>query len=155
MKKLTIALIVILVIILAAVLKGSFSINFGSNSTDTSTNATGPIRGLEVRENSEGPVTVTVTPLNLEQNSTTWDFEISLNTHSEELNMDLVSVSTLVVEPGKSYNPILWEGAPPGGHHRSGVLKFNPISPRPKSIELVIKDIGGVPERSFKWEKIN
>jgi hypothetical protein len=45
-----------------------------------------------------------------------------------------------------------------GGHHRSGELTFPATLPdgRPTSgggpVELVIRDIGGVPERSFAWQ---
>ena len=106
---------------------------------------------LETKESTEGPVSVTVTPLGLENNSPTGNFEISLDTHSEELSADLVAVSELVDDQGKIYLPISWEGDGPGGHHREGVLKFNPISPKPKSLVLKIKDVGGIPERSFKW----
>ena len=74
------------------------------------------------------------------------------DTHSEELSEDLVAVSELLDDQGKAYKPTSWDGSPPGGHHRNGVLKFNPISPKPRSLELKIKNVGGVVERSFKWD---
>lgn len=163
MEKITIIFIVILLVILAVKLKDSFSINIGPKNTATSTNATNSASsnenqggitqntsGLETKESTEGPVSVAVTPKSLEA-STPWDFDITLNTHSEELSEDLVAVSELLNDQGKSYKPTAWEGAPPGGHHRQGILKFNPISPKPKSIEIKIKNVGGIPERSFKW----
>lgn len=156
MKKNISILIVILLVVLAFRLKDSFSINIGPKNASTSTNTVNPTQNkngssLETKESSEGPVTVAVAPQSLDSSSSTWNFDISLNTHSEELNVDLVIVSELIDDQGKSYKPISWEGAPPGGHHRSGVLKFDPISPKPKSIELKIKNIGGTAERSFKW----
>jgi len=106
---------------------------------------------LETRENSEGGVTVAVTPLNLSPDSTTWDFEVSLSTHSVDLGQDLAVVSELIADDGKIYQPQLWEGDPPGGHHRGGVLKFKSISPLPADISIKIKGVGEVLEREFKW----
>lgn len=152
MKKVTVILIAILLVILAFKLKDSFSINIGPKNINTSTNATNSASsGLETKESSEGPVTVAVTPKSLEESLASWDFAITLNTHSKELSEDLVAVSELVDDQEGSYKPMSWEGAPPGGHHREGILKFNPISPKPKSLELKIKNVGGIPERSFKW----
>ncbi|MBI2329956.1 hypothetical protein HYU94_01035 [Candidatus Daviesbacteria bacterium] len=128
MKKVVITIGVLLLIILALSQRGQSK----------------PL-SLETKENNEGPVAIKVTPKDLS------NFEIVLDTHSEELTADLVANSELVTDQGKSYKPVSWEGTPPGGHHRSGVLKFNSISPKPKSLELRIKDIGGVLERSFKW----
>ena len=156
MKKVTIIVVAILLVILVAVLKDSFSISIGPKSASTSTNTVDPTQnknsGLETKESNEGPVVVTVIPRSLEEDLATWDFEVTLNTHSEELSADLVAISELVDDQGKSYNPISWEGSPPGGHHRSGILKFNPILPKPKSLELTIKNIGETAERSFKWD---
>jgi len=149
MKKITIIFFVLLAIVLIAILKNSFSINIGSNAiTPTQNNDS----SFETKESNDGPVSVAVTPKGLEEGLATWDFDITLNTHSEELSEDLVAVSELVDNQGKSYKPTSWEGAPPGGHHRQGILKFNPISPKPKSLELNIKNVGGIPERNFKWD---
>ena len=135
MKKIKVLLIALLFIIPAAVIKNSLTISIGPKNAV-----------FETKENAEGPVSVTVTPLSLR------DFEVSLNTHSEELSVDLVAVSELVDDRGKVYKPLIWEGDPPTGHHREGVLKFNPITSKPKSIELKIENVGGVTERSFKWD---
>jgi len=155
MKKVSIIFIVILLIILAITLKDSLSININPKSSSNVNNAVNPIQNsnnsLETKENTEGPVSVTVTPRNLEEGLTTWDFEMALDTHSQELNYDLTSLVELVDDQGKIYQPSAWEGDNPTGHHRKGVLKFNAVSPRPKSWELKISNVGGVAERSFKW----
>ncbi|MCL4366435.1 hypothetical protein M1437_04370 [Patescibacteria group bacterium] len=156
MKKLAVIFIAILLVILVIKLKDSFSINIGPKNTSTSTISANPTQNQNsnnslTKESSEGPVTVAVTPQGLDSSSSTWNFDISLNTHSEELSQDLVAASEIVDDQGKSYRPISWEGAPPGGHHREGVLKFSPISPKPKFIEIKIKNVGGVSERRFKW----
>lgn len=146
----------LLVVILVAFLLNNVSINTSSKGTDK-TNKTSSlampadVNNLETKESNEGPVAVSVTPKGLDASSPTWNFEVSLNTHSGSIDDDLVAVSELIDDQGRSYKPISWEGSAPGGHHRNGVLKFNPISPKPKSIELKIKNIGGVSERSFKW----
>ncbi len=105
----------------------------------------------ETRTDEQANVTVVVTPLNLSSQSTEWKFDIGMNTHSVELDQDPVQIVTLVDDKGNVYKPLSWEGAGPGGHHREGVLIFNAIQPMPQTVELKIKDIGGIPERSFKW----
>lgn len=57
----------------------------------------------------------------------------------------------LVDASGKQYRPLAWEGDPPGGHHRKGVLVFESIDPPPRSVTLKLRRIGSVPERSFTW----
>jgi len=158
MKKITIVIfVVLLIVVLFATLKNSVSINIGSKNANSSNNiTTTPAQdsknGLETKESTQGSVSVVVTPLiNLENNSATWDFEVSLDTHSGALDTDLAAVSELVDDQGKLYKPTSWDGPPPEGHHIKGVLKFNLISPKPNSIELRIKNIGGVEQRSFKW----
>ena len=109
--------------------------------------STSPISALETQTNSDGPVTLKATP----KFSSEIAFEITLDTHSEELNANLTQTAMLIDENGKEYKPLRWEGDPPGGHHREGILKFKPISPQPKTITLKISRIGGVPERKFLW----
>jgi len=153
-KKIAIIFIGLLLIVLAIMLTKSFSVSINSKSADNSNKALNPSpsnsNSLKAKENNEGTVAIVVTPLNLTNNSI-WNFEIALNTHSEELNSDLVIMSELSDDQGKLYKLVSWGGSPLGGHHREGILKFGPISPRPKSLELKIKNIGGVLERRFKW----
>jgi hypothetical protein len=51
------------------------------------------------------------------------NFEIRMNTHSVPLDQDMTAVCTLIDDQGRKYKPLKWQGSPPGGHHRSGVLK--------------------------------
>ncbi len=143
----------LLAVIAGFIFLNNFSIKINSKGTDEASSVSMRADGnsLETKENSDGPIAISVTPQGLTTNSQKWDFEIGLNTHSGSLDTDLVTVSELIDDQGKSYKPTSWEGSPLGGHHRSGVLKFNAISPRPKSIELKIKNVGGISERSFKW----
>jgi len=43
------------------------------------------------------------------------------------------------------------EQATGGGHHRQAVLRFGKVAPDVKTIELIIKDVAGVKERTFRW----
>ncbi|OGM13048.1 hypothetical protein A3A76_01960 [Candidatus Woesebacteria bacterium RIFCSPLOWO2_01_FULL_39_23] len=107
---------------------------------------------LAPQTNSEGAVEVEVTPNEISANSDSWQFKIVLNTHSVELDQDLTKLAFLKDSGGNEYLPLSWDGAPPGGHHREGVLTFRPVSPQPAFIELVIKDIDGIKERKFTWD---
>ncbi len=97
--------------------------------------------------NSEGEVSITVAAINRVE----WSFAISLETHSVDIKEDLTQVVVLVDEDGNEYKPINWTGDPPGGHHRKGVLSFGEITPIPRSVALLIYQIGGIDERKFEW----
>jgi hypothetical protein len=103
------------------------------------------------QKNSQGGVTVDVTPLDLSAGAKTWDFKVVLDTHSQDLNDDLTKSALLLDSGGNSYLPVGWEGAAPGGHHREGVLRFKPVTPRPGSIELRVQRAGESTPRSFRW----
>lgn len=104
---------------------------------------------FETQTSDQGQVSIKVTPevLSEEQGK----FKIIFDTHSVDLNQDLMQVAVLVDDQGSIYNPKKWEGSGPGGHHREGVLIFESISGAASYVELSIKNIGGVPERLFKW----
>ena len=107
------------------------------------------IPDLEPQKNNDGQVTVTVTPLK-SASAGILEFEITLNTHSVELNEDLIKAAVLIADD-KNYTPTAWDGDPPGGHHREGILRFASISPQPESITLKIRNVGGVAERDFTF----
>jgi hypothetical protein len=79
-------------------------------------------------------------------------FEIRLNTHSVNLNYDMVEISSLQDGAGKIYKAVEWKGSPLGGHHRRGTLEFPNLEGTPQSVKLVIRGVAGVPERSFEWK---
>ena len=107
---------------------------------------------LSTQTNSEGSVTVEITPEDVSGPATSWRFKVVLNTHTDELVSDLTKTVALKDDKGTVYQPNAWEGTPPGGHHREGTLFFNPISPRPNKLVLLVRDIGSITERSFSWE---
>lgn len=80
-----------------------------------------------------------------------WEFDIAFDTHSGALQDDLMQSASLVAG-GKSISPAGWQGDPPGGHHRKGVLKFDGVDPRPQEIELRIARPGEPKPRSFRWQ---
>jgi len=105
----------------------------------------------ETKTDDQPPVAIKATPVELGKNARVWKFDVAFDTHSESLDENPTEVIILYDDKGKAYRPTSWEGAGPGGHHREGVLIFEAVNPVPPYIELKIKDVGGVPERSFKW----
>lgn len=108
-------------------------------------------KNFESQTNNDGAVTIAVLPQNISE-SGLWEFKVTLDTHSGALSEDVAAVSVLVDDAGKEYAPLMWEGDPPGGHHREGILRFDAIQPPPASFTLNIGGIGGVPKRSFLWQ---
>ena len=93
-------------------------------------------------------------------------FEITIDTHADSLDFDLIKISLLEDDEGNKYLPLEWQGAGPGGHHREGILSFPKLKNKPKSItealagveknenssiKLIIKDIPGERPRIFEW----
>jgi hypothetical protein len=94
-------------------------------------------------------VNVKVTPRVVE--GRVWEFEVVLDTHSQDLGDDLARNASLVGSDGKELLPLEWKGAPPGGHHRSGVLRFPAPQPAPDALELRIRRTGEASPRVFRW----
>ena len=103
------------------------------------------------RTHAGGGVTAKATYLNPGGTEDT-RFEISLDTHSVDLDSyDLKALSSLRDDTGKVFRPTKVENKG-SGHHRQFVLVFPKPAPGNKRLELVIKDIAGVKERSFVWD---
>ena len=106
--------------------------------------------GYAPQVSNERQIKITATLQNIPKGAKTWDFEVSLETHTHALSDGLENSSVLIAD-GKQYQPLSWEGSPPGGHHRKGTLHFKAIDPKPTSAELQIRLIGDPSPRSFKW----
>lgn len=114
--------------------------------------ATGNAAELELapQTSDEREIKVVVAPRNLSNEAQSWDFDVTLETHTQALNDDMAKSSSLIAD-GKHYAPLAWEGAPPGGHHRKGLLRYKAIIPQPSSVELQIRLTGETLPRSFQW----
>ena len=100
---------------------------------------------------SAGGVTVKVTYL--EQTHHESRFSVILDTHSVNLDVyDLKSLSLLRDDTGLAMQPTGAESKG-SGHHREIILTFPRPSLDRKWLELVIKDIAGVKERIFRWNR--
>jgi len=105
----------------------------------------------ERRSSNANSVRVDVVPVQLSSGKPA-KFEIRMTTHSVELSYDMVAVSILKDDKGGEYRALVWNGSPPGGHHRSGELEFPVTDNSAKSVTLYLKNISGVPERIFEWK---
>jgi hypothetical protein len=106
---------------------------------------------LQAQSVTIGSVSYKVTPQNLAAPGETWDFAVTLDTHAGDLDQDAVALIRLIDDQGKSYRALAWEGDPPGGHHREGVLRFAPLLPRPAFIEVRIETAGEAPATPLRW----
>lgn len=108
------------------------------------------------REDGQGSVVVVVTPLNLDSISETLEFDVSMNTHSVDLSMDLAVLATLTTDSGIKATPTSWTGQL-GGHHVEGTLSFpasvdgKPILDGATTLTITLINIDA-PERIFTWQ---
>ncbi len=97
-----------------------------------------------------GGVRVVVTPKAVTAGAG-WEFQVMMDTHTKPLDDDLTKTAVLVDDGGRRYLPLSWQGDPPGGHHRKGVLQFAPPKEPIQSLELQIEGLGGPDKRVFRW----
>ena len=107
---------------------------------------------LAPQNSQAGGVSVSVKPTDVSAAATTWKFQVTLTTHSGDLGDDLARSAILVDAAGKPQPALGWDGDPPGGHHRKGVLRFKALSPRPDALELRIPRAGEAAPRTFRWK---
>ena len=77
-------------------------------------------------------------------------FELSLNTHSVELDYDYTQIATLTDGRGNSYQPTQWTGGS-SGHHLQGKLIFEPLPENPNQLTLTLEGIDNKSE-AFTWQ---
>lgn len=107
--------------------------------------------GLTKRD-AQGPVTVLVTLMPSATQGAPIMAKVVLDTHS--VGLDGVAFEQAVAirtADGADVLPSAVEQASGGGHHREAVLVFPP-SPQPSRVRIVVKNVGGVAERTFTWE---
>jgi hypothetical protein len=100
--------------------------------------------------NDAGGVRVVVKPKPVAAGSV-WEFEVTMDTHTKPLDSDLTKAAVIVDDGGRHYIPLAWQGDPPGGHHRKGVLRFSAPEEPIKTFELQIEGLGGESKRTFQW----
>jgi YHS domain-containing protein len=105
---------------------------------------------LKAKTDDQKRVKVKVTPQDIRFDEPI-QFKIVFDTHSVDLSFDPTAISTLELDNNFVLRPEKWDGAGPGGHHRSGTLIFSSISKETKSLKLILRNIAGVPERTFLW----
>lgn len=150
-------IILIVVILAVAVL---FFISRSTTGPDTNTNVVQSLvenqkdfeTQFETQTDDQPPVSISATPIEFGKYAQIWKFNISFDTHSGSLDDAPLEVASLVDDLGQVFQPIAWNGPGPGGHHLAGELEFNAINPAPKFVDLRISNVGGIPERSFRWE---
>jgi hypothetical protein len=112
--------------------------SFGASTSNTAQTVSG------------GGVAAKITYLNPNSNDDP-RFQVVLDTHSVALDgYDLKAISLLRDDTGKTYLPKAVENKG-SGHHREVILTFPKVSPEAKRLEIVIKDVAGVKERTVRW----
>ena len=107
--------------------------------------------GYAPQSSDKQSIKITAAPQNVPGAEKSLDFEVTMESHTQDIGDDL-NKSALLIADGKQYLPSAWEGAPPGGHHRKGLLRFKSIAQPPSSIELQIRLTNDAAPRSFKWQ---
>lgn len=79
-------------------------------------------------------------------------FYVQLDTDSGDLSKyDLSRISVLRDLSGGEYQPEAWLPWSIDGSHRKGLLLFHRVELGSGGVELVIRGVGGVTERSYRW----
>jgi hypothetical protein len=109
--------------------------------------------GLTKRD-AQGPVTVIVTLMPAPTPGIPIKAKVVLDTHSVALDAIAFERVAMIRTPGGvEMAPSAVEQATGSGHHREAVLVFLP-APSTGRIQIVIKNVGGINERTFTWESV-
>jgi hypothetical protein len=103
------------------------------------------------QRDQQGAVTVVVTLMPPATPGAPLKAKIALDTHSVGLDGIAFDRAVVMRTGGADVPPTAVEQATGGGHHRNAVLVFPPPA-QPGPVEIVVKNVGGVDERSFSWE---
>jgi hypothetical protein len=137
--------------LVTSVIIGSFMLGWGILGTVamSSEQESSNVIMLPKQVSEANGLTVEVTPLPYSVGKEL-SFNIKMDTHVGDLYWDMLSVAILQDDNGRIYYPKSWNGSPPGGHHRDGILTFPPLDYQPRSIRLILKGLYGV-DRVFEW----
>lgn len=110
-----------------------------------------PVQSIAQQESDENNVVIVIKPEVLRVYETP-RFEIEFSTHSVNLDFEVSQISKIADDKGNEYKNSVWEGSPPGGHHRTGILTFNETLKESSGIQLIMQDDTGIGKRIFKWK---
>ena len=103
------------------------------------------------KRDSRGPVAVTVTLTAPPTDGASIKVKVVLDTHSVSLDrIEFEKTVAMRIREDIDIMPSLAE-TKGGGHHREALLVFPPVSQGGK-LMIVVKNVGGVPERLFSWD---
>lgn len=108
---------------------------------------------LKAQTDDQKRVKVKVTPQEIRFNEPV-RFEITFDTHSVDLSFDPAEIAILEFGHGVLVRPDKWDGTAAGGHHRSGLIIFKSIPKDTNTLKLILRDVAGVPERTFTWDLV-
>ena len=114
------------------VLRGLVAWRDTSGRVTTSTTSTSKA-SFAVRTAAAGPVTVRIQPRRVDSSGA--EFTVTFDTHSLDLNTDVAARAHLTVG-GSDWTSPSWSGDGPGGHHRSGTLRFAGTGPPTGTVTL-------------------
>jgi hypothetical protein len=115
------------------------------------------------QQDTQGAVTVSATLLTPDKPRADGKLAVrlKLETHSVDLDQyQLDQLSSLRDAQGREVQAVAVESASGSGHHREAVLTFpgsdaagTPLlKPDAKALTLIVRGIGGIPERTFRWQ---
>lgn len=80
-------------------------------------------------------------------------FRLEMTTHIRDLDpYRFEQIIRLRDETGKEFAPLAVEQMMGGGHHRTAVLRFPAPNQDMTALEVVVRDVAGIPERLFRWD---
>lgn len=104
------------------------------------------------KQDRQGPVTVAITLAEPPAIGVPIKAKVVLDTHS--VGLDGIAFEEVVVmrsADGTDIAPLAVEQAKGSGHHRQAVVVF-PAMGQASPVRIIVKNVGGVAERSFLWE---
>jgi Spy/CpxP family protein refolding chaperone len=115
------------------------------------------------QEDTQGPVTVSVTLLTPDKPRADGKLAVQVKLETHTVNLDQYQLEQLALlrdAQGREVPALGLESPSGGGHHREGVLTFpgtdasgKPLlSHEAKTLTLILRGIGGVSERVFRWQ---
>jgi Spy/CpxP family protein refolding chaperone len=115
------------------------------------------------QEDTQGAVTVNATLLTPDKPRADGKLAVQVKLETHTVNLDQYQLEKLALlrdAQGREVQALGLESPSGSGHHREGVLLFPGtdaagklmLSPETKSLTLILRGIGGVAERVFRWQ---